>query len=112
MLTKELLTKLPKTSRTFLYYYGKIKYHLREYQWDRFLIPKATYVVKFKTQSITYDWDAVQLVKKMYKRLGWEIECTQYHLQYDDGPIKAPTHYYIWKLTNVPPLIKHTSHFR
>lgn len=95
---RNLLTKLPRSSFIFYYYFNKLNIELKKYNWDRHALYSATYTVHFNTYTIDYNYDAITLIKKMFKRLGWNADCIKYRRDIEED--KTETHHYSWKITN------------
>ena len=97
---KGLVQKMPRYSFIFFYYFKRIGIELKKYHWDRGALYPASYMVYFNTNKIDYNFDAITLTKKMFKRLGWQADCVKYLRDINED--KTETHHYSWKITNKP----------
>lgn len=93
-LKRDIARKISKTSLSYYYFFKKIKGELKRLKWNR-ECPSGVFFVEFQTSNFNYDWDAIELVTKSFKRLGWDAKIKRYSTNVDG--IKGSC-YYKWQI--------------
>lgn len=71
---RSIWRKIKPTSLFFYFYFKKIKADLQRQGWKRHETIRTFFIVKFSSEKYNYNYDAIELAKKMFKRIGWECK--------------------------------------
>ena len=77
MVRQDLLKKIPQNSRSFIFMFKKVKLALKKKGWDRNK-SEGEFTISFNSIHFNYNHVALELVKKTYKNLGWELRLVSY----------------------------------
>ena len=84
MANQSPLNKISADSRSFLFFFKKIKIALRGKGWGRF-VDTDFFAIKFYTRNFSFNYTALKEVKKMYKMLGWDLKLMSYAAEPEAG---------------------------
>ncbi len=75
------LSRVNRPSLTFYYYFKKIKVALKDQNWSRNSKDNKEYNIFFESSSFAYTFDAIDLVQRVFARMGWNLKLKVYALK-------------------------------